>query len=60
MKYEVTEDYQSLLPDLSDGWLIKKGTIVNYGDEQEWECLVEYNKYTFWIPSGFLKIVNRI
>lgn len=58
MKYEVTEDFQSMLPDLSNGWLIKKGTIVNYVDEQEWECLVEYIKYQFWIPNEFLKVIH--
>jgi len=58
--YYVNQDFQSLLPDGSDGWLIKKGTKVNIEDEEDGEYLCNYIEYSFYIPKNMISISKHL
>lgn len=49
------EDFQSLLPDGSDGWLIKKGTKASIiEDDKERGLLCEYIDYSFYCDHEYV------
>lgn len=54
-KKQLIKDFKSLLPDGSEGWLIKKYTKVNIIEMLISESLVEYIDYSFYVPNNLLK-----
>lgn len=47
-------DFQSLLPDGSEGWLIKKGTKIQVLEVDKNGVLCDYIDYTFYCDGEYL------